>query len=169
MFLLALVLLAGADGRVPETMDAAAVPNYRRVRPDLATAGQPTADTLRKLKDLGFKTVVNLRTEGENGAVADEKAIVEAAGLRYVHVPITAATFSRADVDAVGRVLDDPAAGPVLLHCAAASRVGAVWTVHQVGKGKSYEAAEAEGKTIGLKTGPMSEAVKRVLETPPQR
>jgi uncharacterized protein (TIGR01244 family) len=169
MFLLALVLLAGADGRVPETMDAAAVPNYRLVRPDLATSGQPSADTLRKLRDLGFKTVVNLRSEGENGAVTDEKAIVEAAGLRYVHVPITAATFSRADVDAVGRVLDDPAAGPVLLHCTAANRVGAVWTVHQVGKGKSYEAAEAEGKAIGLKTGPMSEAVKRVLETPPAK
>ena len=169
MFFLALVLLAGAEGRVPETMDAAAVPNYRLVRPDLATGGQPSADALRKLKELGFKTVVNLRTPGENGSVADEKEIVEGAGLRYVHVPITAATFSRADVDAVSRVLDDPAAGPVLLHCAAASRVGAVWTVHQVGKGKSVEAAEAEGKAIGLKAGPMTEAVKRVLETPVQK
>ena len=166
MFVFALALLAAGSGAVvPESMDAAAIPHYRVVRPGLATGGQPPVDTLRRLKDLGFQTVVNLRTESEPG-VADEKRLVEEAGLRYVHVPITAASFSRADVDAVSRVLDDPAAGPVLLHCAAAVRVGAVWTVHQVGKGKTYEEAEAEGRTIGLKGGAMTDAVRRVLQAP---
>src|SRR5688572_26474982 len=99
MFAFAMALLAaGGSAVVPESMDAAAIPNYRVVRPSLATGGQPSADTLRRLKDLGFQTVVNLRTASEPG-VADEKRLVEEAGLRYVHVPITAASFSRADVD----------------------------------------------------------------------
>jgi uncharacterized protein (TIGR01244 family) len=79
--------------------------------------------TLAGLKDQGFKTVINLRTAGEPGYVDEAKALA-AQGIRYVHVPITPATFSAADVAAVRAVLDDPASGPVLLHCASANRVG---------------------------------------------
>jgi uncharacterized protein (TIGR01244 family) len=165
MSVFALALLAASGTVIPESLASSAVVNYKLVRPGLATAGQPSEETLRKLKELGFRTVVNLRTENERGAVAEERRLVEEAGLRYVHVPISPATFSRADVEAVGRVLDDPAAGPVLLHCASAVRVGAVWTVLEVGKGKAYADAEAEGRAIGLKDGPMVDAVRRLLDT----
>ncbi len=84
---------------------------------------------------MGFRTVVNLRTEKEGAA--EERAVVEAQGLRYVWVPVTADSFSLADVDAVQKVLDDPSSGPVLLHCASSNRVGAVWAVIQSRKGKT--------------------------------
>ena len=35
--------------------------------------------------------------------------------------------FSQEQVDQVAKILDDPAAGPILFHCASANRVGAVW------------------------------------------
>jgi uncharacterized protein (TIGR01244 family) len=164
---LAVVVLAAAPlaGDIPESADQAAIPNYRVIRPGLATAGQPSDAALGRLKEMGFKTVINLRTEKE-GARAEEGA-VKAAGLRYVWVPVTAETFSAADVDAVAQALDDPASGPILLHCASANRVGAVWTVLQVRKGKTLPEAEAEGQAVGLSSPPMQAAVRRVLGAKP--
>ncbi len=149
---------------VPEAVDTTRFPAYHVIRPDLAAAGQPTAAGLAELKALGFRTVVNLRTEGEGAA--DERAVVEGQGLRYVNVPITPERFSLADVEAVQKVIDDPAAGPVLLHCASSNRVGAVWAVIQARQGRSLEEAEAEGRAAGLRSPTMLDAVRRVLAVP---
>lgn len=149
-----------ATAQVPETAEG--IPNYKVVGPGLATAGQPSPEALQKLKEQGFKTVINLRTEAEGGGTGPEKAAVEAQGLRYVGVPISSASFSIEDVQAVAKVLDDVKTAPVLLHCASANRVGAVWAVMQVQKGRSLEQAEAEGREIGLSGAAMIEAMKRV-------
>ncbi len=160
----ALILATRALAQVPESVDRAAIPNYHRVGPDLATAGQPSPEALAKLKEMGFKTVINLRTERE-GAKAEQEA-VEAAGLRYVWVPVTPETFSAADVRKVASVLDDKKAAPVLLHCSSANRVGALWAVLEAERGKSLEAAEAEGRSLGLTSPAMVEAFRRVAEAP---
>jgi len=161
LVVLALLAAAPLGAQIPETVDKAAIPNYLVIRPGLATAGQPSPEALGRLKEMGFKTVINLRTEKEGGKAEEEP--VKAAGLRYVWVPVASETFSAADVDAVARLLDDPEAGPILLHCSSANRVGAVWTVLQVRKGKAPEKAEAEGRTIGLSSPAMIEATRRVL------
>lgn len=166
---LVLALLAWPGfAQIPESVDQAAVPNYQVVKPGLATAGQPTPEALRQLKQQGFKTVVNLRAETEPG-VKEEEQIVRELGLAYVSVPVTPASFSQSQVDAVARVLDDEKTGPVLLHCGSANRVGAVWAVLQAQRGKSYEEAEAEARRIGLQSPAMIEAVKRVLAASPPK
>lgn len=151
--------------QVPEKVDPSAIPNYRVVTPGLATAGQPTPEALRTLKEKGFKTVINLRSESEPG-VRDEEAAVKEQGLEYVWVPLTAATLSQEKVDQVRRALEDPRSGSILLHCSSANRVGAVWTVIEVQRGKSYEEALAAGKAIGLTSPPMIEAVDKLLGRP---
>src|ERR1043165_6474736 len=97
---------------VPAKMAADAIPNYKLMRPGVATGGQPSAETLGKLKALGFKTIVNLRTPGEDPIVDQEAKAVGEQGLTYVAVPVTPATLSAADVAAVRKVLDDPNAAP---------------------------------------------------------
>ena len=164
----ALVLLGGvpSPAQIPESVKPSSIPNYRLVKPGLAAAGQPSPEALQQLKAQGFKTVINLRTEAE-GAKSEEET-VRAAGLAYVWVPVSPATFSLDDVKAVAKVLEDPAAAPVLLHCSSANRVGAVWAVLEAQKGKSLEEAQAEGEKIGLTSGAMKDAVRRVLEGPPK-
>jgi uncharacterized protein (TIGR01244 family) len=157
-----LLSAAPAFAQIPESVEPAVIPNYRLLKPGLATAGQPTPEALRMLKQQGFKTVINLRAQSEPG-VAEEEAIVKAQGLEYVSVPVTPASFSQRQVDQVAKVLDDKEAGPILFHCGSANRVGAVWTVIQAQRGQSYEAAEAEGRKIGLSSPAMLEAVKKVL------
>ena len=161
MLVLAL-LLAGAE--VPAAMDAAAIPYYQLLRPGLAVAGKPSPEALAKLKEQGFKTVVDLRMESEG--TAEEKALVEGQGLRYVWVPMTAASFTLDDALKVKGVLDDPGAGPVLLHCASSNRVGGVLAVIEAKAGTPVEQAIEKGRGAGLKSDAMVEAVKRVLAEP---
>ncbi len=164
-----LVLLASVStilaAEIPTSVDPAQIPAYRVIQPGLATAGQPAPEALQKLKEMGFRTVVNLRTEQEGAA--QERTAVEAQGLRYVSVPITPDTFSLKDVEAVEKVLADPGAGPVLLHCATSNRVGGVWAVIQSRKGKSLEEAEAAGREAGMRSPIIQAAVRRVLGVPP--
>jgi uncharacterized protein (TIGR01244 family) len=147
---------------VPEAVDPAQIPNYKVIAPGIAVAGQPSTDAVRTLGTLGFRTVLNIRTPEEGGLV-DERAIVESQGLRYVSVPVTAKSLSPQDVLAVEKVLDDPASGPVLFHCASANRVGGLWALVLARRGKAPEAALAAGREAGLKPGPMEEAVRRLL------
>ena len=164
--LLAALLAAPAlAGEVPASVDPALIPNYVVIRPGLAAGGQPTAEGLKQLRAQGFKTVINLRTAAEPG-LAEEEEAVKAQGLRYLHVPVSPATFRAEDVAAVKAVLEDPSMAPVLLHCATSNRVGAVWAVIESQQGKSQEQAEAEGRRVGLKGEAMLEAVRRVVKDP---
>jgi uncharacterized protein (TIGR01244 family) len=155
---------AAVSAGVPEAVDPATIPAYRLLQPGLAAAGQPTPEALRGLREMGFRTVVNLRPEKEG--LPDERAVVEAQGLRYVSIPVTADSFSLADVEALEKVLDDPAAAPVLLHCASSNRVGGAWAVVQARKRKGLEEAEAAGREAGLRSPTMVAAVRRVLGVP---
>ena len=111
-----------AGGPLPESVAPSVIPNYSLLRPDLAAAGQPTEEGLRRLRDLGFRVVIDLRAPSD-GTAAEEAAVKEA-GLRYVSVPITPETFRREDVEAVARIIDERERGPALLHCATGNRVG---------------------------------------------
>jgi uncharacterized protein (TIGR01244 family) len=156
------LLLAGGDP--PAAADPAVIPNYSLFRPGLAVAGKPSPSGLAKLKEMGFKTVIDLRMPAEG--LDEEKASVEGQGLRYVSVPMTSASFSLADALKVKGVIEAAGSGPVLLHCASANRVGGVVAVIEGLSGKSVEQAIEDGKRAGLKSDPMIEAVKRVLAEP---
>jgi uncharacterized protein (TIGR01244 family) len=152
-----------AAGSPPERLPSDALPHYRLVTPNLATGGQPSGETVAMLKEMGFKTIVNLRPADEAPDVAREKAAVELQGLRYVSIPITAGTFSAEDVEAVRSVLDDEEAAPVLLHCSSANRAGAVWGVIERRRGRELADAEAEARKIGLSSPAMIEAFQKVV------
>jgi uncharacterized protein (TIGR01244 family) len=147
--------------QVPQSVDPGQIPAYKLIAPGIVAAGQPAPDVLPKLGAMGFKTVLNLRMPDEGGP-ANEREVVESQGLRYVSVPMTAASFSLADVEAVENVIGDPAAGPVLFHCASSNRVGGTWAAIQARRGKSLDEALASGRDAGLKSGPMEDAVRRL-------
>jgi uncharacterized protein (TIGR01244 family) len=157
-------LLAACAARVgvPEVVDAADIPHYRALAPGLAVGGQPSPAALTRLGEMGFRTVINLRTADEGAE--EEGEVVRTAGLRYVWVPVTAASLSLEDVRRVEEVLDDVSSGPVLLHCASSNRVGGVWAAIQARNGKSLEEAEKAGEEAGLRSPAVRDAVRRLLE-----
>ena len=150
---------------IPTAVDPADIPNYQVIRPGLAFGGQPSPETLERLGDMGFRTIVNIRTEQEGAP--DEAVVVKAQGLTFVWVPVSPGTFSLEDVEAVEKVLDDPEAAPVLLHCASGNRVAAVWGVIRARDGRTPEEVEADARAAGLHSPSMWEAVLRVLSWGP--
>jgi uncharacterized protein (TIGR01244 family) len=164
--LLALVLAVAASAQTPDT---AGLPNASVVKPGLVAAGRPAPEAVAELKSRGFRTVIDLRTPSEPG-FAEEKAAVEAQGLRYVNVPVAGGSFSGKDVDAVKAALEQATDGPVLLHCASSNRVGAVWAVLQARQGMPVEDAMKEGARVGLTSPALAEAARRVAnEAPPAK
>jgi sulfide:quinone oxidoreductase len=101
------------------------------VAPQLVSLGQRLSVTgpldrsdIDALAQAGVRTIVNNRPDGEDPGQlpADEaRRLAAARGMSYHHIPITAATLSRADVDAFAAVLRD-APAPVVAHCRSGTR-----------------------------------------------
>jgi uncharacterized protein (TIGR01244 family) len=150
---------AGLRAELPEEAPAG-ISGYHLAAPAVAVGGAPSRAALEELRKAGLKTVIDMRTEAEG--TKTEEAVARELGLRYVAIPVTPASFSVADADAVRKVLDDAGAGPVLVHCASGNRVGGVFAVIESLKGKTPDAALAEGRRLGLHSDAMIEAVRRV-------
>jgi len=133
--------------------------NYTRLKPHIATAGLLNNGAIPVLKALGFATIVDLRgpAEGAGG----EKQAAEAAGLRYVNIPVTGGIPTDAQVAEFARVIEDPNNAPLLVHCASANRVGAMSTLYRVRQGIPLAIALEEGRTAGLR--PDREAALRAI------
>jgi uncharacterized protein (TIGR01244 family) len=156
-----LLTAPAAAGEIPASMPPWEIPGYQRLSPSLATAAQPAPETLARLKELGFRTVVNIRAANEPG-VQEEGEVVRAQGLAYHLIPVTPATFSAEQVDAISKILEDPKAAPVLFHCSSSNRVGAVLAVLEARKGRRCAEAEEIGRRFGLRSPEMAEAARRL-------
>lgn len=115
----------------------------------VTSAGQPNEAALEIFADAGYVAVVDLRRVDEDRGV-DEAGVVNELGMNYVNLPIAnrdAVNFDNA------RILDEILAGfdgPVLVHCAAANRAGAMLALRASLNGASAEAALEHGKEAGL-------------------
>lgn len=171
---LVLLILAGGPllgaGEEPASaaQDAAELlPNGRAPLPRVVTGGQPSPEQLSALAAAGFRTVVNLRAEGEPSPVADPAAAVEELGMRYVHIPVAGVEgLDRGNARALAEVLADETAYPVVIHCASGNRVGALLALEAawIGGADPEEALE-----LGLDAGltRLEPRVRELLELPP--
>lgn len=115
-------------------------------------ASQPSAADFEQAKAGGVKTVINLRPDSEQSGF-DERGVVAGLGLAYVHLPWNGAEQLTDEVFTRARELLSTAERPILVHCASANRVGALWIPWRVlDGGLALEEAVTEAKTIGLKT-----------------
>ncbi len=130
-------------------------------------AGQPAAADMPDLHERGIRTVISLRTPGEIDW--DEKAAVEAAGMKFVSIPFRGAdSLGDSQIEAALKELADEANGPILLHCGTSNRVGAIWYAHRIRHdGLTPEEAMAEAKEVGLRNGALTDVVNAYCEKQP--
>lgn len=148
-----LVSLAAAPAFAAEApaTPVVALQNARQPSPTLLTGGQPTPEQLAQARAQGYRTVIDLRVAGELKGW-NEAETARALGLRYVHIPVAGPEdLTEAKARTLADALQDPAAGPVLLHCASGNRVGALLAI-KAGRldGKSTSEALAIGKAAGM-------------------
>ncbi len=99
-----------------------------KINDQVSVGPQPSEKELRKLGQQGFKSVVNFRTEGEeeqplSPQVEGEK--VEAAGMEYLHIPVSMKSMGPELVDQFREKFPD-LPKPVFAHCKSGKRAGAM-------------------------------------------
>ena len=134
-----------------ETPPVVAILNAQTPEPGLLTGGQPTPEQLDELAQAGYKTVVNLRTEGEEG---DWDAAARSAelGLDYRRLPIsTADGLDVTGATALDALLADDSLRPMVVHCGSGNRVGALFALRAFHlQDADAEAALEIGRRAGL-------------------
>ena len=138
----------GGDAAVP----LLAIRNARIPMDGVLSGGQPTEDQFETAARAGFRTVINLRTDREEGS-AWEREIVERLGMRYVQIPVAGANgLTRDNINDSDQALREALeTGPTLLHCGSGNRVGAVLALREAWiKGSAPDEALAYGRATGL-------------------
>ncbi|HQU42107.1 MAG TPA: tyrosine-protein phosphatase [Pirellulales bacterium] len=127
-------------------LTAGAVMPVHQVAPGIYRGRAPATDEdFRRLKDLGVKTVLNLRRR-DAGAIAHERARLSAMGIDTVHVPMRYFPGGDGSVDLAVSVVKDTRLHPIYVHCKhGKDRCGVVIGLYRVRhQGWKHEAAYSE-------------------------
>ncbi len=91
------------------------IDNFGRVDATYYRGAQPQGRDYADLAALGIKTVINLTSDD---ALAEEKGMVEQAGMKYLAIPMTTHVVPTAvQLSEFFKVVNDPASQPVYVHC----------------------------------------------------
>lgn len=106
--------------------------DFRRVTDDLTVSPQITVDDVRRAADLGFRTIINNRPDGEDPTQptsAEIEAAARAAGLAYHHIPVRGGPTPD-QIDQTAALLAE-VEGPVLAFCRSGTRSIVTWSICQ--------------------------------------
>ena len=127
-------------------------PPLAELTPGLSAAGKLDRADIEALADSGVKTIINNRPDGEDPGqlpAADAKKLAESRGIAYHHIPFTAATLTKAEVDAFAAALA-AAQGPVVAHCRSGTRSTLVWALTRMREGADPMALIAQAANNGI-------------------
>lgn len=129
------------------------IANFLKLTDQVWTGGQPWPEHLPKLKDAGVKVIINLRPHSEYEG-AREEAKVKELGMNYFNIPVAANAPEELDADDFLKLTDEQLKnGPVFIHCAVGSRVGAFWMIRRVLRdGWDVDKAIEEANRIGMRS-----------------
>ncbi len=140
--------------------------NFLKLSDQVWTGGQPWPEHFTKLKDAGIKVIINLRPHAEYEGQREETKVKEL-GMGYFNIPVDGGAPDELDADDFLELTDEQLKnGPVYIHCAVGTRVGAFWMIRRVMRdGWEYEKALEEANKIGLNNHPrLTEFAKDYIE-----
>lgn len=119
--------------------------NFVQIDDRLATAGQPTIEQFTAIKNAGYTIVINLAVPSSEGAIANEREIVESLEMQYFHIPVIWESPTIDDFDRFSTVMQTHSDQSVFVHCAKNMRVSAfVYLYRRLHEGISEEQAKAD-------------------------
>ena len=128
------------------------VPNLQKVDDHVYRGAQPSDEGFKDLAALGIKTVIDLRQIGEHSQEAEQRIVTDL-GMHYVSIPMKGLSEPKDSlVAAVQAIFNDPAQGPVFVHCKrGADRTGMVVAVYRISHdGWDNKKALDEAKSYGM-------------------
>lgn len=121
--------------------------NFHKVSDNLYRGARQNAEGYKKLKEMGIKTVVNLRTSNK------EEQIVKDAGLNYVFIPTKTSKLGDDTIEKFLAVVSDKNNWPIFVHCYHGSdRTGAAVASYRI-VFEGYTPEEAHKEMISGKYG----------------
>jgi uncharacterized protein (TIGR01244 family) len=129
--------------------------NAKTLKKKIFFAGQLAEPDFKTLSEWGVKTVVNFRSRPEVEHLPfDEKKVVEALGMTYLHIPIGRERLDDSVLDKIVRTIgkSKEKKKKVMLHCASSDRVGFAWSLYIGATDADIEAAIIAGKEAGLRS-----------------
>jgi uncharacterized protein (TIGR01244 family) len=140
------------------------LPNFHFVDDRIYRGAQPAPQGWNILANLGVKLVIDLRRDGELGEhwIRAEQAAVEAAGMRYVSVPMSG--WAAPDRQQILRVLASLESGQrVFVHCRAGKdRTGTVIACYRIVH-NHWSNQRALSETTSLGMGPRKVAMQEYI------
>ena len=121
----ALSFSKGKESKFPEIK----IKNFGQMDERFYRGARPKEEDYKALAAIGIQTIIDLTDNSKEY----EKPAVEAAGLRYVNIPMVDKSYpSMEQVNEFLKVVDDPATGKFFLHCAGGRhRTGVMGAVYR--------------------------------------
>ncbi|MGH9945542.1 MAG: fused DSP-PTPase phosphatase/NAD kinase-like protein [Pyrinomonadaceae bacterium] len=127
------------------------IKNFGQMDERFFRGAQPKEADYQSLAAIGIKTILDLREDAEVYA----KSAAEAAGLRYVNIPMRGKTYPKEqDIAAFLQAVNDPETGKFYAHCAGGRhRTGSVGAVYRFNlNGWNYDQVYREMKNYDFYT-----------------
>jgi protein tyrosine/serine phosphatase len=105
------------------------IDNFGQMDERFYRGAQPKERDFQALADLGIKTVIDLRDD----AVSYEKRDAEAAGMKYINIPMSDSSYPKDEqIAEFLKIVNDPATGKFYVHCAGGRhRTGVMGAVYR--------------------------------------
>jgi protein tyrosine/serine phosphatase len=127
------------------------IKNFGQMDDRFYRGGQPKEDEYKELAALGIGTVIDLRDDPKSY----EKQSVEAAGMKYVNIPMSDKQYpDTAKIEQFLKLVDDPSTGKFYVHCAGGRhRTGVMGAVYRFNHYNwNYDQVYAEMKKFDFYT-----------------
>jgi protein tyrosine phosphatase (PTP) superfamily phosphohydrolase (DUF442 family) len=133
-----------------ETPTPIDIPGYAIARPNVATGLRPFPEGIDWLAARGFKTVLHLRSPGEDNNAARRQ--FEKKGMRYLTLEVSPARLDEEMLKQFNRLVTDTANHPLFVYDRDGSVTGGLWYLHyRVYLKQADEKARAEAQRLGLR------------------
>jgi len=147
---LVVLVLSGAPALAADT-SSIRIDNFGRVDDNFYRGGQPVGKDYAALAAAGVKTIISLTSDD---AQPDERAQAEAAGMKFVQIPMTTHQVpTAAQIAEFLGIVNNKSAQPVYVHCVGGRhRTGVMTAVYRI-TNENWSAAQAFAEMKQFKFG----------------
>ncbi|MDB5339954.1 MAG: hypothetical protein JWN70_5573 [Planctomycetaceae bacterium] len=126
---------------------------YFKINDEITIGPQPSAAQLQTLQNDGYQTIVNFRNAGEDEESMSPQAecdAVRAAGMTYLHIPVTMKAMAAESVDLFRKQYSE-LPKPIFAHCKSGKRAAAMAMLNiAVQEGLSADQCLQNAKQMGI-------------------
>ncbi|CAN5230572.1 hypothetical protein BH10ACI1_BH10ACI1_25140 [soil metagenome] len=151
-FSLILIIAFANFAYAQKTVENKDLPKFKKINDNLYRGGQPTKEGFRQLKQIGIKTIIDLRGADERAKTEENEA--KNAGLEFINLPLNN-LFGPQDtqIEKILAEINKPENQPVFVHCQrGADRTGTVIAIYRITH-DNYTAEKAFDEAKDFKFG----------------